>query len=72
MNEAANASHWAEVLHALPVMLAGLKYTVLIPIVSMAVSLFAGWILRPCRRLRAGELRSAGAQDDCLRATDDG
>ena len=52
MNEAANASHWAEVLHALPVMLAGLKYTVLISIVSMAVSLFAGWIVTALRLSR--------------------
>lgn len=49
MNEIANPSHWGEVLHALPVMLAGLKYTALISIVSMAISLAAGWIVTALR-----------------------
>jgi His/Glu/Gln/Arg/opine family amino acid ABC transporter permease subunit len=38
----AAASHWAEVFRALPVMLAGLKYTFLISVVSMLAALLLG------------------------------
>jgi His/Glu/Gln/Arg/opine family amino acid ABC transporter permease subunit len=54
MNEISNAaaSNWLEVLHALPAMLAGLKYTALISLVSMAIALVVGWVITAMRLSR--------------------
>jgi His/Glu/Gln/Arg/opine family amino acid ABC transporter permease subunit len=49
MNEAAQISNWAEVLRSLPVMLAGLRYTALISLASMLISLAAGWLVTALR-----------------------
>jgi His/Glu/Gln/Arg/opine family amino acid ABC transporter permease subunit len=56
MNELANlasGSHWGEVLRALPVMLIGLKYTVVISVLSMAIALVLGWLVTAMRVSRS-------------------
>jgi His/Glu/Gln/Arg/opine family amino acid ABC transporter permease subunit len=52
MNEIAASSNWAEVLRALPAMLAGLKYTAIISIASMLISLAVGWAITAMRLSR--------------------
>jgi His/Glu/Gln/Arg/opine family amino acid ABC transporter permease subunit len=52
MNEVATSSNWAEVLQALPAMLAGLKYTAIISLSSMLISLLVGWLITAMRLSR--------------------
>lgn len=52
MNEVANSSNWTEVLRALPAMLAGLKYTAIISLASMLISLLVGWLITAMRLSR--------------------
>jgi His/Glu/Gln/Arg/opine family amino acid ABC transporter permease subunit len=51
-NLAADPSHWAEVIRAMPQMLAGLKYTALISFASMAIALALAWIITAMRLSR--------------------
>jgi His/Glu/Gln/Arg/opine family amino acid ABC transporter permease subunit len=46
---AANSGHWAEVMRALPMMLAGLKYTLMISVVSMVIALVLGFFVTALR-----------------------
>jgi len=52
MNEIATSSNWAEVLQAFPAMLAGLKYTAIISLASMLISLVVGWLITAMRLSR--------------------
>lgn len=61
MNEltaAAAGSQWGEVLRALPVMLAGLKYTLFISLTSMLFALVLGWIITAMRVSQNGLFRT--------------
>jgi His/Glu/Gln/Arg/opine family amino acid ABC transporter permease subunit len=57
MNEAAASSNWADVIQTLPVMLAGLKFTVVISVVSMLASLVMGAVVTAMRLSRLSWLR---------------
>ena len=54
MNElsTATSSNWVEVLNALPAMLAGLKYTAIISLISLVISLAVGWVITAMRLSR--------------------
>jgi His/Glu/Gln/Arg/opine family amino acid ABC transporter permease subunit len=60
MNQVANSSGWIDVLHTLPVMLAGLKYTVVISLASMLASLVIGLLITAARLSSHAPLRVIG------------